>query len=320
MGFFSFFKKDKSSQENLNKGMSKTSNKFTNGLARILLGKKKIDEDLLEELEEVLITADIGPSAAMDIIESVREESSRGILKDPEKLNDAIKNKIVEMLSSSTDFEEKDVKPYVILVVGVNGVGKTTSIAKLSNLYKNNGKSVMLAAGDTFRAAATEQLSIWADRLNIPIVKQPDGSDPAAVIHDSATSAKAKNIDILIADTAGRLHTKVNLMQELIKIEKVVSREIENAPHEKLLVLDATGGQNALSQAKAFKDAIGITGLILTKLDGTAKGGVVIRIVKELNIPVRYIGFGEGIDDLRPFDAESFTEALFSSIEENQEN
>lgn len=320
MGFFSFFKKDKSSQENLNKGMSKTSNKFTNGLARILLGKKKIDEDLLEELEEVLITADIGPNAAMDIIESVREESSRGILKDPEKLNDAIKNKIVEMLSSSTDFEEKDVKPYVILVVGVNGVGKTTSIAKLSNLYKNNGKSVMLAAGDTFRAAATEQLSIWADRLNIPIIKQPDGSDPAAVIHDSATSAKAKNIDILIADTAGRLHTKVNLMQELIKIEKVVSREIENAPHEKLLVLDATGGQNALSQAKAFKDAIGITGLILTKLDGTAKGGVVIRIVKELNIPVRYIGFGEGIDDLRPFDAESFTEALFSSIEENQEN
>lgn len=320
MGFFSFFKKDKSSQENLNKGMSKTSNKFTNGLARILLGKKKIDEDLLEELEEVLITADIGPSAAMDIIESVREESSRGILKDPEKLNDAIKNKIVEMLSSSTDFEEKDVKPYVILVVGVNGVGKTTSIAKLSNLYKDNGKSVMLAAGDTFRAAATEQLSIWADRLNIPIIKQPDGSDPAAVIHDSATSAKAKNIDILIADTAGRLHTKVNLMQELIKIEKVVSREIENAPHEKLLVLDATGGQNALSQAKAFKDAIGITGLILTKLDGTAKGGVVIRIVKELNIPVRYIGFGEGIDDLRPFDAESFTEALFSSIEENQEN
>ncbi len=317
MGFFNFLKSNKSSQDDLNKGMSKTSNKFTNGLARIFLGKKKIDEDLLEELEELLITADIGPVATMEIIEQVRDEASRGVLKDIEKLNDALKNKIIEMLSSVEIDNEIEAKPFVILVVGVNGVGKTTSIAKLSNLYKNNGKSVMLAAGDTFRAAATEQLSIWAERLNIPIVKQPDGSDPAAVIHDSATSAKAKNIDILIADTAGRLHTKTNLMQELIKIEKVVSREIENAPHEKLLVLDATGGQNALSQAKAFKDAIGITGLILTKLDGTAKGGVVIRIVNELKIPVKYIGFGEAIDDLRPFDPAAFTEALFTTNDNN---
>ena len=317
MGFFSFLKGNKSSQDDLNKGMSKTSNKFTNGLARIFLGKKKIDYDLLEELEEVLITADIGPVATMEIIEQVRDEASRGVLKDIEKLSEAIKNKIIEMLSSVKTDTEIEAKPFVILVVGVNGVGKTTSIAKLSNLYKNNGKNVMLAAGDTFRAAATEQLSIWAERLNIPIVKQPDGSDPAAVIHDSATSAKAKNIDILIADTAGRLHTKTNLMQELIKIEKVVSKEIENAPHEKLLVLDATGGQNALSQAKAFKDAIGITGLILTKLDGTAKGGVVIRIVNELKIPVKYIGFGEAIDDLRPFDPVSFTEALFATDDNN---
>lgn len=317
MGFFSFLKGNKSSQDDLNKGMSKTSNKFTNGLARIFLGKKKIDDDLLEELEEVLITADIGPVATMEIIEQVRDEASRGVLKDIEKLSEAIKNKIIEMLSSVKTDTEINAKPFVILVVGVNGVGKTTSIAKLSNLYKNNGKNVMLAAGDTFRAAATEQLSIWAERLNIPIVKQPDGSDPAAVIHDSATSAKAKNIDILIADTAGRLHTKTNLMQELIKIEKVVSKEIENAPHEKLLVLDATGGQNALSQAKAFKDAIGITGLILTKLDGTAKGGVVIRIVNELKIPVKYIGFGEAIDDLRPFDPVSFTEALFATDDNN---
>ncbi len=317
MGFFSFLKGNKSSQDDLNKGMSKTSNKFTNGLARIFLGKKKIDDDLLEELEEVLITADIGPVATMEIIEQVRDEASRGVLKDIEKLSEAIKNKIIEMLSSVKTDTEIEAKPFVILVVGVNGVGKTTSIAKLSNLYKNNGKNVMLAAGDTFRAAATEQLSIWAERLNIPIVKQPDGSDPAAVIHDSATSAKAKNIDILIADTAGRLHTKTNLMQELIKIEKVVSKEIENAPHEKLLVLDATGGQNALSQAKAFKDAIGITGLILTKLDGTAKGGVVIRIVNELKIPVKYIGFGEAIDDLRPFDPVSFTEALFATDDNN---
>lgn len=317
MGFFSFLKGNKSSQDDLNKGMSKTSNKFTNGLARIFLGKKKIDDDLLEELEEVLITADIGPVATMEIIEQVRDEASRGVLKDIEKLSEAIKNKIIEMLSSVKTDTEIEAKPFVILVVGVNGVGKTTSIAKLSNLYKNNGKNVMLAAGDTFRAAASEQLSIWAERLNIPIVKQPDGSDPAAVIHDSATSAKAKNIDILIADTAGRLHTKTNLMQELIKIEKVVSKEIENAPHEKLLVLDATGGQNALSQAKAFKDAIGITGLILTKLDGTAKGGVVIRIVNELKIPVKYIGFGEAIDDLRPFDPVSFTEALFATDDNN---
>lgn len=317
MGFFSFLKGNKSSQDDLNKGLSKTSNKFTNGLARIFLGKKKIDDDLLEELEEVLITADIGPVATMEIIEQVRDEASRGVLKDIEKLSEAIKNKIIEMLSSVKTDTEIEAKPFVILVVGVNGVGKTTSIAKLSNLYKNNGKNVMLAAGDTFRAAATEQLSIWAERLNIPIVKQPDGSDPAAVIHDSATSAKAKNIDILIADTAGRLHTKTNLMQELIKIEKVVSKEIENAPHEKLLVLDATGGQNALSQAKAFKDAIGITGLILTKLDGTAKGGVVIRIVNELKIPVKYIGFGEAIDDLRPFDPISFTEALFATDDNN---
>ena len=317
MVFFSFLKGNKSSQDDLNKGMSKTSNKFTNGLARIFLGKKKIDDDLLEELEEVLITADIGPVATMEIIEQVRDEASRGVLKDIEKLSEAIKNKIIEMLSSVKTDTEIEAKPFVILVVGVNGVGKTTSIAKLSNLYKNNGKNVMLAAGDTFRAAATEQLSIWAERLNIPIVKQPDGSDPAAVIHDSATSAKAKNIDILIADTAGRLHTKTNLMQELIKIEKVVSKEIENAPHEKLLVLDATGGQNALSQAKAFKDAIGITGLILTKLDGTAKGGVVIRIVNELKIPVKYIGFGEAIDDLRPFDPVSFTEALFATDDNN---
>ena len=317
MGFFSFLKGNKSSQDDLNKGMSKTSNKFTNGLARIFLGKKKIDDDLLEELEEVLISADIGPVATMEIIEQVRDEASRGVLKDIEKLSEAIKNKIIEMLSSVKTDTEIEAKPFVILVVGVNGVGKTTSIAKLSNLYKNNGKNVMLAAGDTFRAAATEQLSIWAERLNIPIVKQPDGSDPAAVIHDSATSAKSKNIDILIADTAGRLHTKTNLMQELIKIEKVVSKEIENAPHEKLLVLDATGGQNALSQAKAFKDAIGITGLILTKLDGTAKGGVVIRIVNELKIPVKYIGFGEAIDDLRPFDPVSFTEALFATDDNN---
>ena len=220
------------------------------------------------------------------------------------------------MLSEVDIPDPEDTKPYVILVAGVNGVGKTTSIAKLANLYKKGGKSVLLAAGDTFRAAAADQLTVWAERLDVAIVKQPDGSDPAAVVHDAASSAKSKNIDILIADTAGRLHTKANLMQELMKIQRVVSKEIPNAPHEKLLVLDATGGQNAVSQAKAFKDAIGITGLVLTKLDGTAKGGVVIRIVNELKIPVKYIGFGEGIEDLRPFDAKDFAEALFTTIKD----
>ena len=317
MGFFDFLKKDKSSEKELKKGMSKTSSKLTNGLARIFLGKKKIDAELLEELEEILITADIGPVAAEEIIDAVKKDESRGVLKDAEKLNIAIKNKIAEMLSSVTEEEVTDAKPYVILVAGVNGVGKTTSIAKMANLYKKSGKSVILAAGDTFRAAAAEQLTVWAERLGLAIVKQPDGSDPAAVVHDAATSAKSKNIDILIADTAGRLHTKANLMQELMKIERVVSREIPGAPHEKLLVLDATGGQNALSQAKAFKEAIGITGLILTKLDGTAKGGVVVRIVNELKIPVKYIGFGEGIEDLRPFDPEAFAEAMFTTQEEN---
>ncbi|MBQ3034017.1 MAG: signal recognition particle-docking protein FtsY [Deferribacterales bacterium] len=316
MGFFDFLKKDKSSDDKLKKGMSKTSNKITDGLARIFLGKKKIDAELLEELEELLISADIGPVAADEIITSVKNDASRGVLKDPEKLNLAIKDKIIEMLSEVDIPDPEDTKPYVILVAGVNGVGKTTSIAKLANLYKKGGKSVLLAAGDTFRAAAADQLTVWAERLDVAIVKQPDGSDPAAVVHDAASSAKSKNIDILIADTAGRLHTKANLMQELMKIQRVVSKEIPNAPHEKLLVLDATGGQNAVSQAKAFKDAIGITGLVLTKLDGTAKGGVVIRIVNELKIPVKYIGFGEGIEDLRPFDAKDFAEALFTTIKD----
>lgn len=316
MGFFDFLKKDKSSGDGLKKGMSKTSGRLTGGLAALLLGRKSIDAELLEELEELLITADIGPAAADEIISSVKEEASRGTLKDPEKLTGAIKGKIREMLSPvHENLPGAETKPYVILVAGVNGVGKTTSIAKLASLYKKAGKNVMLAAGDTFRAAAADQLAVWAERLGFPIVRQPDGSDPAAVVHDAANSAKSKNIDVLIADTAGRLHTKANLMQELVKIERVVSREIEGAPHEKLLVLDATSGQNAVSQARTFRDAIGINGVVLTKLDGTAKGGVVVRIVNELKIPVKYIGFGEGIDDLRPFDAEAFTEALFASSE-----
>lgn len=311
MGFFDLLKKDKQSETGLKKGLEKTSGKFSSAFASIFLGKKTIDEDMLDKLEEILIGADIGVGASSEILESVRMEASRGALKDPEKITEAIKNKIKAIFLSVSEFKEPKVSPYVILVSGINGVGKTTSIAKLANMYSKSGKKVMLAAGDTFRAAAADQLAIWAERLNIPIVRQEDGSDPAAVIHDALRSAKSKNIDVLIADTAGRLHTKNNLMQELIKIKKVASKEVENAPHESLLILDATGGQNAISQAKTFKDAIGIDGIILTKLDGTAKGGVAVSIVNDLKIPIRYVGFGEGIEDLRSFNAEDFVNAIF---------
>lgn len=312
MGFFDFFKKDNRSQVVLNKGLEKTSGNFSSAFADIFLGRKVIDERLLEELEEALIGADIGATPSYDIIEAVRQETSRGELKEPEKIKLAVKNKIKSLLLSAGEFQEPACKPYVILVSGINGAGKTTSIAKLANMYVKAGKKVMLAAGDTFRAAAADQLEVWGKRLGIPVLRGEDGSDPAAVIHDALQSAKSKNIDILIADTAGRLHTKNNLMQELIKIKKVASREIEGAPHESLLVLDATGGRNAVSQAKNFKEAIGIDGVILTKLDGTAKGGVAVSVVNELKIPIRYVGFGEGADDMCPFDADAFVEAIFN--------
>ncbi len=317
MGLFDFFKKEKKTEEGVKEGLEKTSSKLGEGLATIFLGKKEIDAESLEELEEILITSDLGVAATDLILENVRSSYKRGVLKDKSTLVQAIKQEIVEILKPQepSDEEIENNKPYVILVSGVNGVGKTTSIAKLANMYKNMGKKVMVAAGDTFRAAAADQLTEWANRLDIPIVKQGDGSDPAAVVHDGVNSAIAKGMDILIADTAGRLHTKHNLMQELIKIERVVSKLIPNAPHEKLLVLDATSGQNAISQAKAFKEAIGINALVLTKLDGTAKGGVLVSIVHELGLPVKYIGFGEGVDDLRPFDAELFADALFQSSE-----
>ena len=313
MGLFDFFKKDKQSEDNLKKGMKKTSGKFRDGLSSIFLGRKTIDDDLLEELEEFLITADIGPQAADMIIEKVRNDYTRGTLKDSERILDALKHTLTELLKDTEDFkEDMSKKPYVVLVSGVNGAGKTTSIAKIANMYKKAGKSVMLAAGDTFRAAAADQLAVWGQRLDIPVIRQPDGSDPADVIHDGIMSAKAKNIDVLIADTAGRLHTKHNLMQELIKIYKVAEKALGYPVQESLIVLDATSGQNALLQAKMFKDAVNVNGVVLTKLDGTAKGGVAVRVVSELKLPVRYIGFGEGIDDLRPFDAERFVEAMFN--------
>lgn len=311
MGLFDFLKKEENQEKNLTQGLDKTSGKFSSALSRIFLGRKTIDENLLEELEEILISGDIGVSASSKIIESVRMGASRGDLKDPEKITDAIKSKIKSIFLSVKDFQEPAATPYVILVFGINGVGKTTSIAKLASMYAKRGKRVMLAAGDTFRAAAADQLVAWGERLHIPVVRQADGSDPAAVIHDALRSAKSKNIDILIADTAGRLHNKNNLMQELIKIRKVATKEVENAPHESLLVIDGTAGQNAIAQAKTFQASIGVDGIILTKLDGTAKGGVAVAIVSELGIPIRYAAFGEGIDDLSPFNPDDFVEAIF---------
>jgi fused signal recognition particle receptor len=303
----------------LKKGLSKTSNKIVGGMESVFLGKKEIDEELLEELEELLITADMGVATVIKIIDEVRDEVSRKVLKNPQELKTALKNKIFNILNIDNSLIQTEDHPYVVLVIGVNGVGKTTSIAKLANMFKQEGLKTMLAAGDTFRAAAVNQLKIWADRVGVPVVAQKEGSDPAAVIFDAVQSAKAKNYDVLIADTAGRLHTKYNLMNELSKIIRVMKKELPDAPHELLLVLDATAGQNAINQAKQFQAMIGATGIVLTKLDGTAKGGVIVGIVDELNIPVKFIGFGEGMEDLRPFNAKSFVDALFSDeIEEKQ--
>jgi len=318
MGLFGFGKKKKSEEEKkgifnrLKSGLSKTSGKLAGGIENIFLGKKEIDEDLLEELEELLITADIGVKTSIDIIEEIREEVSRKVLKNADELKNSLKEKMKNILQVEGEEIITDDRPHVILVVGINGAGKTTSIAKLANLYKEEGNSIMLAAGDTFRAAAIDQLAVWADRAKVPIIKQDEGSDPAAVIFDGVQSAKAKNVDILIADTAGRLHTKFNLMNELKKVTRVIKKEMIDAPHETLLVLDATNGQNALAQAKHFHEEIGVTGIVLTKLDGTAKGGAIVGIVDELKIPVKFIGFGEGMEDLKPFDAEEFVDAIFS--------
>lgn len=320
MGFFDIFKKkngDTSIQKEegllkrLKDGLSKTSIKLAGGLENLILGRKKIDDELLEELEELFVTADIGVNTTNKIIEEVRSEVSRDILKNPEELKNSIKQKLLKILSIDNNLRRSDSKPFVILVVGVNGAGKTTSIAKLANMFKNQGFSVLLAAGDTFRAAAIEQIQIWGDRVGIPVIKQSEGSDSAAVIYDAVESAKARGIDIVIADTAGRLHNKFNLMNELKKVVKVIGKSIPGSPNEVLLVIDATSGQNSLAQAKKFKEEIGVTGIILTKLDGTSKGGSIIGIVDELNIPVKFIGFGEKMDDLKPFDPTIFVEALF---------
>ena len=293
----------------LKDGLTKTRDGLTDKINEVLNLAITIDEDLYEELEEILIISDVGMDTTVDIIERLRNKIRKEKINDPKEVNPALKEVIKDiLLEGSYDDDEESKK--VMLVIGVNGVGKTTSIGKLAAKNKEAGKKVLLAAADTFRAAAIDQLEVWSSRAGVDIVKHQEGSDPAAVIFDAITAAKARNVDLLICDTAGRLHNKKNLMNELEKINRIIDRELEGYKKETLLVLDATTGQNAVIQAKQFMEACPIDGIILTKLDGTAKGGVVLSIKQSLNIPVRYIGVGEGIDDLQKFDAAGFAEAL----------
>ncbi|MBR2616494.1 MAG: signal recognition particle-docking protein FtsY [Clostridia bacterium] len=298
--------------EKLKQGLTKTKNAIlhrSDALFRALSGE--IDEDFYEELEEILILADFGAETAMEIIDLLREKVKVDRIMDGDSARRALREILVSLLQREGLELKLSTSPASILVIGVNGVGKTTSIAKIANYLKGEGKSVILAAGDTFRAAAREQLGIWAERIGVEMISQGDGADPAAVVFDAAAAAKKRGADVLIVDTAGRLHNKKNLMDELAKIGRVLDRELEGSDREVLLVLDATTGQNAVSQAKEFGKSAGITGLVLTKLDGTAKGGIVFSLKKELGIPVKFIGVGEGVDDLRPFDPEEFVAALF---------
>jgi fused signal recognition particle receptor len=297
----------------LRNGLSRTRSNLTDGLANLLLGRKTIDADLLEELETLLLLADVGVDATARIIDEITEQVKRSELSDPEALTKILKDKLLQILETS-ETEVKPAaagKPQVILMVGINGAGKTTTIGKLAKRLQQEGQSVMLAAGDTFRAAAVEQLQTWGERNDIPVVAQHSGADSASVIFDALQSASARNVDVLIADTAGRLHTKSNLMEELAKIARVMKRIDPDAPHEVMLVVDATTGQNALNQAQQFNQAVGLTGITMTKMDGTAKGGILFAIAERLQLPIRFIGVGESIEDLRPFESQEFVDALF---------
>ncbi|WP_417560992.1 signal recognition particle-docking protein FtsY [Marinomonas sp.] len=296
-------------------GLSRTRSGLGNGLSSVIGGHKKVDDNLLEELETQLLMADVGIDATQTLISALTDKLNRKELKDSATLLSHLKADMNGILSQSQQMLEPVSKdgPFVILMVGVNGVGKTTTIGKLGKKYQAEGKSVMLAAGDTFRAAAVEQLQVWGERNNVPVVAQHTGADSASVIYDAIESAKAKGVDIVIADTAGRLQNKANLMNELSKVVRVMKKLDENAPHEVMLVLDAGTGQNAISQAKLFSEAVGVSGITLTKLDGTAKGGIIFAIAKQFGIPIRYIGVGEQADDLRPFVAQEFVDALFDS-------
>ena len=301
----------------MKQGLSKSSKNLTEGLMNVLVGGKEIDDELLEEVEDQLLVVDIGVDATNRIIKSLTEQTARGDLIYSHSLYKALKKELVEILEPKVEPLVIDTtkKPFVILMVGVNGVGKTTTIGKLAKRLQKEGKTVMLAAGDTFRAAATEQLQIWGERNNIPVVAQGNGADSASVIFDAMQSAKAKGIDVLIADTAGRLQNKTYLMNELEKVVRVMKKGDETAPHETMIVLDAGTGQNAINQVEIFNEAVNLTGISITKLDGTAKGGVVFNVAQNTNIPIRYIGVGEGIDDLQSFDPKEFVDALLEKDE-----
>jgi fused signal recognition particle receptor len=301
--------------DKLKSGLKKTKDAIFGGLHNIAKTFVRVDEDMLEELEELLIEADVGVETTEEIIDELRERIKDGRLKEPEQINGAIKEIITEMIGEGEDLRLETL-PTVILVIGVNGAGKTTGIGKISNKLKKDGKKVVVAAADTFRAAAIDQLGVWCERAGVDMVKQSEGADPAAVVYDAINYAKNKRADVLIIDTAGRLQNKKNLMNELAKIDRVIDRELPGVCRENLLVLDATTGQNAISQAKEFKNSAALTGLILNKLDGTAKGGIIISIKRELGIPVKFVGVGEKIDDMEPFKADEFIDALFATDEE----
>jgi fused signal recognition particle receptor len=316
MGIFDFFKKEKSSEEKeqLDKGLEKTKSSLFGKISKALVGKNTVDDEFLDELEEILITSDVGVDTTLSIIERLEKRVSSDKYVGATELNNLLKDEITQLLSENKkDDFNKEAKPYVIMVVGVNGVGKTTTIGKLANLYNKAGKKVLLGAGDTFRAAAVDQLTIWSDRVQVPIVSKGMNTDPAAVAFDTVKQGVEDDVDLILLDTAGRLHNKVNLMNELSKIKRVMSKVIPDAPHEVLLVLDASTGQNAFEQARQFTAATEVTSLALTKLDGTARGGVVLGISDQFKIPVKYIGIGEGIDDIQHFEPADFVESLFSN-------
>lgn len=316
MGILDFFSKQK--KETLDKGLEKTKESMFSKLSRIVVGKSKVDESVLDDLEEVLITSDVGVDTTLKIIDRIEDRVAKDKYVNTEELSKVLRDEIVKLLTENNSGDNTDGfsmstehKPYVIMVVGVNGVGKTTTIGKLANQFKKAGKSVYLGAADTFRAAAVEQLVVWGERVGVPVIKQAMGADPASVAFDTISSAKANNVDVVIIDTAGRLHNKVGLMNELSKIKNVMNKIVPGAPHEVLLVLDGSTGQNAFEQAKQFTAATDVTALAITKLDGTAKGGVVIGISDQFKIPVKYIGLGEGIDDLQVFQRKEFVDSLF---------
>ena len=295
--------------KSLRDGLSKTRKNLAEKIGTLVLGEK-IDESFLDELEEALIASDVGVDTARFVLRDLKERFKRNELRTSEQVKERLKQVLVEILSARARTLTLGPPPAVVLVVGVNGTGKTTTIGKLSQRLQTEGKKVMLAAGDTFRAAAAEQLAIWGERVGIPVIKHREGADPGAVVFDAVSALKARSFDVLIVDTAGRLHTKSNLMEELKKVKRILARELPGAPHETLLVLDGNTGQNALVQAKMFNEAVGVTGIVLTKLDGTSRGGIVFAIAKELEIPVKFIGIGEAVEDLRSFDPKEFVDAL----------